>query len=191
MCAWFVTSWNRLVGPGNGVVALYAAMAPQRAMRASSVDVVENGLQRRAADGVEVHVDAVGAGSGQFGINVRGAVDGVVVAKFVDEAPALVGAGGDADGPGSADPGDLTGDRANGSAGCADDDGFPSLRSADVGDPEVGGHPGVAEDAEVPVRWAVVVGGYDDEEVCGVCDRELLPGEASPEVLPGSEIRVS
>ena len=159
-------------------------------MRASRVDVVENRLQRRAADGVEVHVDAVGTGSRQFGIDAHVAVDGVVVAQLVDQALALVGSGGDTDGPSSADPGDLAGHRPDGSAGRADHDGFSRLWLADIGHAEVRGHPRVAEDAEVPVRRAVVVRGHDDEEVCRVGDRVLLPREPSPEVLTGSEIGV-
>ena len=105
-------------------------------------------LEHRAADVLEIDVDAFRAGFLQLRGKLRIAVvKAIVEAEFVLDVVAFVLAAGDAHGARALDPGDLPDRRADRAGSGGDDDGLAWLRLADVEQPGIGGHAGHAEHA--------------------------------------------
>ena len=85
-------------------------------------------------------------------------IDKVIVPQFGFQTFALrVAAGQSDDAFGAHQARDLTGNIPDGAGGSRNDDGFASLRPANIGQAKVGGHPGITQNAEMIVPRRVVV----------------------------------
>src|SRR5262249_3777357 len=93
----------------------------------------EQGLEYRAADILEIDVDAFrarcGKTGGQIGCPV---VDAGIEAEFLGHVAAFVWSTRNADGAGTLHPGDLPANRADRPRRCRDHHGFASGRFADL-----------------------------------------------------------
>ena len=114
------------------------------------VELVEHRRLHRAADILEIAVDAVRAGGLQFPPQIhRAVIDAIVEAQAVLHPQAFFGAAGDADDAGTGPLGELSGNRADGAGGRGHHEGLPGLRLADLGDPGVGGGAGHTQHAQI------------------------------------------
>ena len=131
---------------GLGVVILRDQAAHRYARE--RVEQRKHRLEHRAADILEIDVDAFRAGflesRGQIGIAM---IDAVVEAKFALDVVAFFLAAGDADGARALDLGDLPDRRADRPGGRGNHDGFARLRLADIEQARIGGHARHAEHA--------------------------------------------
>src|SRR5262249_11345671 len=129
------------------------------------VEVGEHGIADRAADVVEVDIDAVRArrldGGGK--VRLRLVVDAGIEPQLVLDVGALLGSACDADGAAAGNPGDLAHDLADCAGGGGDHHGLTGLGPPDLQEAEVGGHAGHAEHAvgvgDGPVRRVDPAGG--------------------------------
>src|ERR1051325_1997895 len=116
---------------------------------AEIVEAGKDGVLHRAADILEIDIDAVWAGlierRAEIGIAM---VERRVEAKLVLDVAALVGATGDPDHPRTLALGELSGDGADRARGGRHDNGLAFFRLADIGETDIGGHGRHAEDAE-------------------------------------------
>ena len=111
-------------------------------------EVGERSLQNRAADVVEIDIDALGTMLPEGASDVFGfVIDSGIEAEVFDDIAALLGAPGDADDVAVFDFGDLADDGADGPSCGGDDDCFSGLGLAGVEESEICGHAGHAEDA--------------------------------------------
>ena len=114
-------------------------MTPQSTTRAFGREAAEHRVEDRAADVVEVHVDAPRAVlSERCRQVVLAVVDAGVETELVDHHAAFLGTAGDADHPGAGDLGDLAGDRTGGTRRgrhhhCLAGLGLADARHAEVG----------------------------------------------------------
>ena len=93
---------------------------------------------------------ACGEGAGQV---VRVAVDGLVEAELLREVPQLLRPAGDADHPAASDLRHLARDRADRARRRRDHDRIARRGAADLDQPEIGGEPRHAEDADGGGEW--------------------------------------
>ena len=173
-------------GPATGSVALYWEIAPQITTRALRARRAERGVEDLAADVVEVDVDPLRAVLAQArGDVLRLVVDRRVEAELLDDVGALLGAARDPDGAAVLQLRELSDDPADRAGGAGDDDGLARDRFADVEQPEVGGHAGHAERAQIhgQRRQRRV----DLLQRGGVRDRILLNAEQAGDEVAGGE----
>src|SRR5712691_831826 len=112
------------------------------------VEPREDRLLHRAADILEINIDAVGAGAVELGAEVSPMIDRRVEPEIVRDIAAFLRPAGDADDPRAVTLGELSGDRANRARGRRDDHGLAGFGLADVGEADIGGHARHAEDPE-------------------------------------------
>ena len=101
--------------------------------------------------------------------------------------PALLRAAGDADDPAALDLRDLADDLADRTGRGRDDHGLAGVRLADLEQPEVGGHAGHAEHAEV-LRRAGPPRRSTSDHAPAVTDRVLLHAERPADVVADAEV---
>src|SRR5712672_1136264 len=88
------------LGPGRGVVSLYSEIMPHMIMRAKSLKRGKDGVLHRAADILEINIDARRARLVERGAEIGAAmVERGIEAELVLDIAALVGAAGDPDDP--------------------------------------------------------------------------------------------
>ena len=160
---------------GGGGVVLRDRTAKRDARE--EVEVAQNGVGDRAADIVEIDVDAVGAGGaeGRIEILLGLVVDAGIEAEVILHEGAFLGAARDADGAAAHELGDLAHDLADGTGGSRHHDRLAGLGLADMQQAEIGGHARHAEHA---------VGGRDRRDRGidlaqggAAADRIFLPAE--------------
>ena len=127
-------------GPIGSAAPSYCAIRPHTGTRACTLSSGSTASKTLAADVLEVHVDAVGAGGGQLLRQVGVvAVEAGIEAQLVDHRAALGRAAGNPDHPAAQDLRDLPDRRAHRAACGGHDHRLAGLRPADVGQAHVGG----------------------------------------------------
>src|SRR6202030_2838626 len=112
-------------------------------------------LPDRAANILEINVDAVWAGGRQLGGKIGGTViDRRVEAQFVSDEGAFLRTAGNADRPGAGELGQLADERPDRSARRRDHHGFTGLRLANGSHAAIGGESRHAEHARPAVTGA-------------------------------------
>ena len=172
---------------GLGVVVMRDQAADRHARE--RVEQREHRLEHRAADILEIDVDAFRAGvlqlRGEIGIAV---IDAGIEAELLLDVVAFVLAAGDADRARTLDLRDLADRRADRAGRRRDHDGLAGLRLADVEQPGIGGHAGHAEHADrgrdrrelrIDLAQALAVG-----------DRVRLPARARQHDVALGEARI-
>src|SRR5215207_10204386 len=154
------------------------------------VEEREHRIPHRAADVLEIDVDALRAGGLELLREIRCAVvDGGVEAELLDQRSAFVGAAGDADGAASFELRDLADERADRSGRRGDSDGLARLRLADVEETRIGRHARHAEDAER--RRGRRRRGVDLAQLLAVEDGVFLPAAHAEREVAGRKFRVA
>src|SRR5260370_32383441 len=107
------------------------------------VEQWEHRLEPRAADVLEVDVDALRAGLFQLRRKLRvAAIEAIVKTEFLSDVVAFVLAAGDADRPSALDPRDLSDRRADRARSRRDHHGLADLRLAHIEPAAIGGPAG-------------------------------------------------
>src|SRR5262249_4757241 len=143
---------------------------PAQRNACAAIQALHDRGQHRAADVLEVDVDAIGTRGLQRGLQIVGlVVEARVEPELVDDVPALLRGSGDANRPASFDLRKLADDRTDGPRRGGDDDGFARLRLTDVQQSDVGRHARHAQDAQRRrLRYAPI----EDAQLPAVRDAE-------------------
>ena len=157
----------------------------------ADVDPLQHGVGDRPADVVEVDVDARRAGFGDRAAEVRRRL--VVHRRVIAEVPAaergLLVRAGQADRAATLEPGDLPDHGADRPRRGRDHHRLPGLGPADLGQPEVGGEAGVAQDVERGRDRRL--GGIElAVDVPAVGERPFAPALAAQDEVPRRVVRM-
>ena len=154
----------------------------------ADVEQRQHRVEHRAADVLEIDVDAVRAGGGEALGQLRiAAVEADVEAELFDRVAALVGAAGDADHARALELGDLPDHRADRTGRRGHDHGFARLGLADVEQADVGGERGHAEPAQRQRRLRHLA---EREQILTVRQRVVLPAGVAEHQIAGAELRM-
>ena len=180
---------GRAVGAGRQLGHVVVGDEPADRHAREVVEEREHRVPHRAADVLEIDVDALRAGGLELLREIRRAVvDGGVEAELLDQRSALVGAAGDADRAAALDLRDLADERADRPGRRGDDDGLAGLRLADVEETRIGGHARHAEHAERGRGRRRR--GVDLAQLLAVEHGVFLPAAHAEHEVAGRELRV-
>ena len=177
-------------GTGASSVEWYCEMAPQRAMRAWRLMRCSRVSSTSPPTFFEDHVDAVGAGAFERGVQRLGAiVDRRVKVQLVDQIHAFFVAAADANHAAALELGDLAGGAAHGPGGGRDHRGIARARLRHLEHAVVGREPRHSEYAERGRKRRGLT--VDDLQGVQVGDGVFLPAELAAHDLALAQARVA
>ena len=149
------------LGPGGGVSSLYCDTMPHIATRANGIQQVEHRRLHRAADILEIRVDPLGTGGGEFAFQVqRAMIDAVVKAERVLHPQALFRPAGDAHHAGAGTLRQLPRDGTHRAGGGGHHHGLARLRLADLADAGIGGGARHSQHTKIGGQWRATAGQF-------------------------------
>ena len=117
--------WIARAAAGGSLAAVVVRHQSAQQYPGTDGELGAGGVEERAADKIEIHVDAIGTVSPQrFGYIFTAAIDAGVVAEVLRRLAALLIGAGDADDTTAGGLGQLTGDGADPACGRGDDHGL-------------------------------------------------------------------